>query len=201
MPFNEILALIKAGEFAEGRIPPLPEVKQHLNNDYKIIFLVRDLRDCLISHMRYMISSGEIAESNHPWCTITDDKERFKQYLLNYADEIGPLVQMKLIACWEYDIHNPYHGMDLLKLRFEDLTSSDRTMPCAAIKSLTEFLGMEPPQDIDVMLKQIFSAETFTKSDGLTVRDKYWSSFADQWFNERIYDLQGNNINKLIGYV
>ena len=201
MPFSEALALVKPGEFAVGHIPPIPEVKQFLRIDFKIVFLVRDLRDCLISHMRYMISTGEIVEQDHPWCTIADDKERFKQYLLNYADEVGPLEHMKLIACWEYDILNPYPGMDLFKLRFEDMTSSDRAVTGLVIKSLANFLDIDSPQDIDALLNQVLAAETLTKSSGPTKRETYWSPFAEQWFNERVCDLQGNNVNKLMGYV
>jgi hypothetical protein len=201
MPLGDALARIQGGEFARGHLPPIPEVKQHLCNDIKIVFLVRDLRDCLISHMRYMISVGVITAQTHPWCTITDDRERFRQYLLNYADAVGPLVHMKLIACWEYDIHNPYPGMRIFKLRFEDLVSANRTATDAIIKSLATFLEISAPEDINAMLKSVLGTETLTRSDQMTVRQRYWSPFAEQWFTERIYDLQGNQVNEMMGYL
>ncbi|ARU31490.1 hypothetical protein CAP31_07200 [Sulfuriferula sp. AH1] len=200
MPLGDSLAKIQSGKFALGHLPPIPEVKRHLCNDIKIIFLVQDLRDCLISHMRYMISVGVITEQAHPWCKITDERERFKQYLLNYAEKVGPLVHMKLIACWEYDIHNPCQGMEIFKLRFEDLIGANQTMTGMVIKSLAKFLEIEAPQDVKAMLKSVMGAETLTKSDGVTIRQRYWSHFAEQWFTERIHDLQGNNVNEIIGY-
>lgn len=201
MPLKNSLALIQNGEFVLGHLPPIPEVKEQLYTDFKIIFLVRDLRDCLISHMRYMISIGAITADDHPWCTIADDREKFKQYLRNYAENVGVLVNMKLIACWEYDLHNPYPGMEIFKLRFEDLVNSNKAITGSVIKSLANFLDIELTQDIETLLKQILAAKTYTKSDGLTKRETYWSPFAEQWFNERIYDLQGNNENELIGYM
>jgi hypothetical protein len=197
MPLGDVLAKIRVGEFTRGHLPPIPEVKRHLRNDIKIVFLVRDLRDCLISHMRYMISVGVITAQTHPWCMISDERERFKQYLLNYAEEVGPLVHMKLIACWEYDLRNPYQGLEIFKLRFEDMMSVDQA---TIIKSLAAFLEIAAPQDIAAMLESVLGAETLTKSNEVTVRQRYWSPFAEQWFTERIYDLQGNNVNEMIGY-
>lgn len=200
MPLAEALAMVRSGEFVLGHLPPIPEVKQQLYTDFRIVFLVRDLRDCLISHMRYMINVGVITLVDHPWCTIPDEKERFKQYLLKYAEEVGPLVNMKLIACWEYDLHNPYPGMEIFKLRFEDLVSADKVLMRTTIRSLAKFLQMEERHDIDEMIQSVIGAETLTKSGEQTVRERYWTPFAEKWFEERIADAQGNNINKMIGY-
>jgi len=202
MLLDEALAKINIGEFAVGHLPPLPAVKQilRLTNSYKIIFLVRNLRDCLISHMRYMIKTGEINEQNHPWCNISDAQEKFKQYLLRYAATVGPLTHMKLIASWEYDILTPYKGMSLLKIRFEDLTSSDEQAATATIHKLAEFLDITTPPDPVMTLRAALDSPSLTKSDGLTARDKYWSPFAEAWFQDHICDDQGNNLNKMMGY-
>jgi len=142
MPLTEALSMIRIGEFGVGHLPPVPEVKKQLYPNFKIIFMVRDLRDCLISHMRYMINIGEITEEKHSWITIDNDKEKFRQYLLNYADLVGPLVNMRLMACWEYDLRNPCQGMEILKLRFEDLTGKDKLAARTAVRGLAEFLQL-----------------------------------------------------------
>ena len=200
MPLHEALSMVHSNEFVLGHLPPIPEVKNQLYLDFKIVFLVRDLRDCLISHMRYMISIGGVSAAEHPWCTLQDEQERFKQYLINYADKIGPLVNMKLIACWEYDLRNPYPGMEIHKLHFEDLVSADQSAATAAVDSLSSFLGLAQRDDLDSIIRHVIGAETLTKSGSQTFRDKYWSSFAEEWFTERILDAQGNNVNKLIDY-
>jgi len=202
MPMNleASLSMVKGGEFAVGHLPPLPEVKTKLCGAFKLIFQVRNLRDCLISHMRYMIKIGGITVQEHPWCEIADERERFKQYLWHYADKVGPLVHMKLIASWEYDIHDPYPGMELFKLRFEDLVCRDRRVAVSSVNALANFLGLELPSSAESLLDCVLAQDTLTRSDGLTVRERYWSPFAEQWFAERICDIQGSDINKMIGY-
>lgn len=199
-PLRDSLAMIRNGEFVLGHLPPLPDVKQLLYLDFKIVFLVRDLRDCLISHMRYMISVGAITANESSWSAIPDDRERFKQYLINYADRVGPLVNMKLIACWEYDLRNPYPGMEIFKLHFEELVSPDKAAASKAVHSLAKFLGLQEHLDINAMIQSVTGAETLTKSGKQTVRERYWSPFAEEWFAGRILDAQGNNVNKMIGY-
>lgn len=201
MPFPECLRMVRQrADFAIGHIPPFAEAKEHLFPGYKVVFLVRDLRDCLISHMRYMIAADDITKEAHPWCTLEDKKERFKQYLIHYAEEVGPLVYMKLIASWEYDIHDPWPGMELFKLRFEDIVAQDAAVSGGVLRSLAEFLNIDLLEDADALLKSAFGAETLTKSGQRTQRDQYWSPFAEQWFNDRITDAQGNNVNQLLGY-
>jgi len=50
------------------------------------------------------------------------------------------------------------------------------------------------------MIQSVINAETQTKSNAMTVREKYWSPFAEGWFYERVFDAQGNNMNEMIGY-
>jgi hypothetical protein len=203
MPLIDSLKMIKNNGFAVGHLPPIPDVKELIYTDFKIIFLVRDLRDCLISHMRYMIKIGEIAVKEHPWVDIKNDKERFQQYLVNYADQVGPLVNMKLIACWEYDLRNPYPGMEIFKLRFEDLVNQDQYISAEVSRNLGGFLELEENLILDhrKIIESVIGKETRTYSGEKTIIDKYWTPFAEQWFQERIYDEQGNHLNEMLGYL
>jgi len=199
MPLEKSLSMIKNGEFAVGHLPPLTEVKNEICGKFKIILLVRDLRNCLISHMRYMIKTEAISTIDHTWINIPDKRERFKQYLSNYADPVGPLVHMKLISCWEFDIHDPYPGMELLKLRFEDLITKDKKSLKKTLTALENFLGNGFIIPINEYINQVLNKPTLTQSDGLTVLDEFWSAYAERWFMDRI-STNGVDINKFIGY-
>lgn len=199
MPLENSLGMIGKGEFAVGHIPPLPEVKNMLCKNFKVVFLARNLRDCLISHMRYMIKTEALSVTDHPWIKIPNKQDLFKNYLINYAESVGPLVHMKLISCWEFDIYTPYPNMELFKLRFEDIISSEKEVRRTTLNALASFLEVRSPLPTDKLLNQVLGKQTMTRSDGLTVAQEYWSPYAEKWFTDRI-STNGVNINKFIGY-
>lgn len=200
MTFQDVLDRINPGEFAVGHLPPTPEVKGPLSDSFKIIFLVRDLKHCLVSHMRFMIQSTRIKESEHPWIRISDPKAKFINYLLNYAEPCGPLTQMKQVACWEYVIRNPHPNMEIIKIRHEDLIHSDKSISRQALQSLCDFLQIGRKTDPESILNKALGEKTVTKSEGKSSKyEDYWSPFAEQWFSKNIL-IGDENINKLMGY-
>ena len=73
MPFDEVVEGVRPGQFVVGHFHCNGYIKRCLR-DFKKIFIVRELRHCLISHMRFLKDAGREDLSHFTWHKEQDKK-------------------------------------------------------------------------------------------------------------------------------
>ncbi|MEO7797675.1 MAG: hypothetical protein ABIY47_08125 [Opitutaceae bacterium] len=80
-PLSKTLGRISNGQFVVGHLEPTDEAVARAA-DFAHIFLVRNVLDGLVSHMRFTVDPRTDGRSTY-LDNITDDRERFRTYLEN----------------------------------------------------------------------------------------------------------------------
>lgn len=207
MPLKKAIKKISQGQFAVGHLPFKRAVQNRLG-DFKIIHARRDLRDCLISYMRFYKETGRHHQQFADWINIPDDQERFNQFLRKNGK--GVLKSFIKVSNWlkcSNDSQNTYLNHVLAKFKspcsdenilfvsFEELTMNGEESALNCINRIAMFLEVEPI-DTEKILQNSLGAKTLTKSAGMTRRDMYWNDFAEKWFAENA----GCKANEILGY-
>lgn len=183
-PMAETLARIETGQFAVGHLSHKIASVGALKG-FQIIFLSRDLRECLVSYVRFMMETGRAAVRGCVWAGIADPTER----LMAYFRVDGPvMVQLfRDMAAWLLE-------PNVTSLRFADLKS-----PASApdwLPPLTARLGLILPADPLGLVREALDSDTITKSKSPTVLSTVWSPECQTWWE----DCGGPDINRLFGY-
>lgn len=192
--FEVSAGLIQNGQFGFGHIPHYPEGEQ-IVRDFKKVFTYRELRDIIISLVRYYDSR----EQNYA------KPERIKLYNEFKQAPMGNLKFEAWYAMWGKEFADLIRNMfnwkdrsDVFQVKFETLLGDDgKEAQFSLLRELGEFLGLHITDDeIDKALNDSLGAETLTFSGKR-------SSFAE-WWNGDLEDLFAQygfkELNRLYGY-
>ena len=80
-PVERTANRLRPGQFAVGHLPYNDRTRQALRNCF-VIFLKRDLRECLVSHMRWQAATGR---DQSAWTRIEDPQQRVLAYLSKWG--------------------------------------------------------------------------------------------------------------------
>ncbi len=97
-PIAQTLANVGDGAFAVGHLRCKPATIAALT-PFQVVFLSRDLRECLVSFVRFMMATGRAAVRQRPWADEPTAQLRMLRYL-----EVDGLVMVDLFG----SIRKPY---------------------------------------------------------------------------------------------
>lgn len=191
LPLEKSVRLVLSGQFIVGHLPYEAYIVGMLK-DFKVIFVKRDLRDALISQMRFFSLPGRGQHTNHAWKNLEDGPEKLLAFMDLYGAEFIRIYDG--MANWLEDA-------GACKVSFEDIYSDHGLdIACETIERLTKYLDLNYPEyqfiDYRKILTKVIGTETKTWSGARTRRDTYWNSI----INERFSQLGGMAANEKLGY-
>jgi len=187
-PFRECVSQICPRQFAVSHLPCDSETKK-LATELRVVFLHRDLRDCLISLMRFIADSGRDACFGSAWIQMPDGPERLAAFMKTYdwfcAQWVEPLLGWQKQA-------------GVLSVSFEDLMGDNgQVQQRLCVQALCSHVGIDPMAiDLDRILLSALNVSTLTWSGNRSRRDQYWSSAAEATFKK----MKGIELNRKLGY-
>lgn len=181
IPIADYIDCLRPGDFLLSHLPPSAEVKDLLRS-FKIIFAVRDPRDCCVSFMRY---ASRLAQKDASWLAAPNGPARMEAWIevdgRSFFDLAGPMADWAEVP-------------GVLTLRYEDFLGGSQSVAAnKAVARLQQFLAPgQPGLDLD----RVLGTATLTSSGSRTV----WR----QWWSERVEDafraLGGPALAERFGY-
>ncbi|MEH1842465.1 MAG: sulfotransferase domain-containing protein, partial [Nostoc sp.] len=187
IPLNESLKLISPGQFAVGHLPYSQNVVELLK-DFKIIFVYRDLRDAVVSHMHFFSHPGR-GQLDSAWKLREDGPEKLLTFMKLYKEMFLNLY-IPMID-W-------VNEKDICKVSFEELYGDyGAEVTYKTIDKIKDYLELpETIIDYKGLLTQVMGVETTTWSGQRTNRNLYWNKKVSEYF----VDLGLDTCNQRLGY-
>ncbi len=188
MPLSKTLELIHPGQFAVSHLE-CSSLTRELLRDFKKIFVYRNFRDSLISHMRFMVDTGRDKEGTAPFRHLPDGPDKLLKYIEVYSGHF--IKESKGVLGWiDQD--------DILKLSFEDIYGDNgEERQYKVIRDICKFLDLPPEKrNYREILIQLIGAKTLTWSGKRTDRSIFW----DERVERRFAEIGGREINKKLNY-
>lgn len=186
MPLAQCLSQIDGGEFALSHLPCDAEVCEVLVN-CKVVFLYRDLRDCVISYMRFLASTGRDNSAASEWIRLSGT-DRLVAFLELYSWFFEAAAAML-----KWTTHPA-----AIAVSYEALAGDGGPQTqVAALLRVCEHIGR--PSDASRasrILADCQNKNTLTWSGKRTLRSEFWSSRAEELFISH----GGQMVNKVLGY-
>ena len=187
LPLGETLSHVRPGQFLVGHFSHNVETVSALQ-DFKKIFCFRNLRDVLISHMRFMQIPGRGGAA--PWRDMPDGPDKMLRYCASIGNNLAASIHAVI----------PWHcEPSVFKVCFETLMGDRGSQEVdRCIQELIVFLGqdMEAPSDFIALKTQVFDTDTLTYSGTRSRLDPFWDERVEEWFNTSGLAA----CNELIGY-
>jgi hypothetical protein len=188
VPLERTLPLVRPGQHAVSHLECTPRTRALLAGS-KVVFVYRDLRDAVVSWLRFHIDTGREAKWNWIWAEHTDPQRR----LVVFLKEAGAVFFdiCRVMRPWFAD-------PTAFPVRFETLLGDDG--PDAQLRlchSLAAFLDHPDPAAAPAaVLPGLTTTPTLTSSGRRTRRDEYWSAEAEEMF----LALGGGELDAAFGY-
>jgi len=188
LPLADTVQLLLPGQFAVGHLRCRPEVRDALGSIRKV-FAYRDLRDCVVSWMRFIVDAGRVTPDRQEWASAPDGPARLEKMLDSRTGFDFDCVRE--MTEWRRD-------PDVLSVCYETLLRNPNTAESqGCISALADFL-MVPTGDVQSasILPAVLSRQTLTKSAKPTDWREYWDDRVEAAFRAR----GGVEINRNLGY-
>lgn len=187
-PIASAVPLILPGQFAVGHVVHNSGIKD-IFKDFRIIFTFRDLRDCMVSQMRFYAKNKRRTSVSEGWGTWPDGPERMKGYL-EHEGEFFLRQRAAPLLPW---LDEP----NVLALSYEEVMGDYGTAKRQDMLSrLLDFLELPEPGHIEDVLAAVFGTETMTSSGKRTERTSYWDDEVEAFFSSH----GGPDMNRRLGY-
>ncbi len=185
LPLQTTAQLVGPGQFIVGHLPCDDSVRRSLNG-FRTFFITRDLRDALVSHMRFFAQHGRGGPRTPEWKDIADPHARMAAYLAIHGEEF--LQVAARMAPW---LREP----GVLTVSFEALLG-DRggSVQDAAVHAIAGHLGL--PGAAVGLLDDVLGSPTLTWSGRRSNRREFWDDRADDFFRAH----GGGDLNARFGY-
>lgn len=184
------LRLIGPGQFAVGHLPCSPEVRQ-LVAGFRTIVAVRDLRDALVSVLRFQIATGRTGwgPADAPWRTGPSKPRQ----LQSFVESAGPTYLQGFAGLADWMSVDGTHVV-----RFETISGDHgRVAQIGAVVALAEHVGIEISEaEACHVIDDTLGAKTLTWSGGRSRRDEYW----DEGVAAAFEAIGGPEANARFGY-
>jgi hypothetical protein len=186
LPIEEYVDLIRPGQFVLGHFPHELRVLTAITG-FKRILLVRDLRDCFVSYMRYVARLGALSGNAPDWSKLQDKISQMELFAETEGAQFFELVRP--LQGWLTD-------RGTLLVRYEDLMGDHgKTRLAAALKAMVDHIGVFGDGAVpDIARARV--VDTLTATGERTNRVEWWSAKVEGRFEE----LGGTTLNALMGY-
>lgn len=174
VPLERALPLVRPGQHAVSHLECTPRTREHLAN-FKVVFVHRDLRDALVSWLRFHQDTGREQQWNWIWEQHAGKQERLAVFLREAGEVFFGVC--RAMRPW---FANP----TAFAVRFETLHGDDGPEPQQRVcRELAAFLGHPDPSAAPaIVLPGLTTTQTLTSSGSRTKRDEYWSRDAEELF-------------------
>ncbi len=182
-----MLDCVLPGQFAVAHIEyraDLPAL-----DDFAHLFCIRDIRDALISQMRFVSRIQTQSEATRSWSGIEDERLRFAEFLrcvgrdfVNYARGFLPWLENARVVVCRFETLSGDHGVD-----------EQREL----LGAIAETVGSGPIGDpLQLFLTRVHQQSTRTFSGSRSSRDRYFSPRAE----ELCAECGVGELNAALGY-
>jgi hypothetical protein len=147
---------------------------------FRIFFITRDLRDALVSHMRFFAQHSRGGPRTPEWKDIADPHARMAAYLAIHGEDF-----LQVAARMEPWFREP----GVLTVAFEALLGDRaRSAQDATVQAIADHLGLPGPAG--GLLDDVLGTPTLTWSGWRSDRSGFWDERADDFFRAHGgYDL------------
>lgn len=174
-PYDRVLPLVHPGQFLVSHFHCTPEVLARLKR-FKIIFTCRDMRDVLVSIMRYVAKQRKVGGKElDGWEQLPDCPAKVEQFI----DRLGEhyLGYIKKMRDWAVQ-------PGVLNITFEEIQGdygADRQTQC--LRRIADHLGLQRSDaELEQVLHKSIGKETLTFSGQRTTRDNLWSDKVEDFY-------------------
>jgi hypothetical protein len=176
VPCDKVLPLVRPGQYVVSHFPCNQEILGLLKG-FKIIFTYRDLRDTLVSTMRWVAKKGHLSGNPESWAKLPDGPAKMERFLDKHGDHYFDSIHS--MRDW---VIQP----GVLSLSFEEIQGDHGTYrQTQVVQQIADFLGISlPPGEIAQVLKKCLGKETITFSGKRSSRKDLWSDVVEGFFLE-----------------
>jgi hypothetical protein len=188
MPLARSLTLVQPGQFVVGHLLHMPE-NLVATAGFTRVFAFRNLRECLVSHMRFVCKPGRHDPEDLAWMERSDPRKRLVGFLQRHVRHLHRRWYQHQVG-WLED-------RETVPLRFEDLMNeADPGAREASFGALARSLGLPDAAAIEAALQRCRNRPSKTFSGERSSLAAYWSPAA-----ERIFVRSGcADLNRRMGY-
>ncbi len=185
--FPDISSKFRRGQFFVGHIDYACQFSLSM---FRCIFTYREIRQCLVSHMRFMIATGRRLEHTERLVALPEGPERMITYLdglgREFIDRYG-----NLTGWMRHD--------GVLKTSYETLYGDyGEERQIAEVLRIADFCDVSLSEEEAVRIRdRTLGARTMTYSGQRSALDPWWSEDAEK----RFIEYGGLAINEAFGYV
>jgi hypothetical protein len=176
VPSDRVLPLILPGQHVVSHFPFEAATLAQIER-FKKIFTYRNVRDTLVSTMRWVARKGKLAGSPEGWESLPDTPAKMEQFLERHGGEY--LWGVKCMREWA-------NQPGVLSLSFEQLLGDfGEAKQRQAVQRIGELLHLPITENtIDEALKKCLNKETLTFSGKRSSRDDLWSVKVEKFFTD-----------------
>ena len=188
LELSKSLKLVQPGQFAVGHLGCSPQSRALLS-DFKKVFLYRDMRDGLVSFLRFAADTQREGPRTRDWSDLPDGPGK----MLGFLDHLGESYFAMCLPMGDW-----LDQTDVFKLSFETLYG-DHGIEAQrkALEALYAYLEISersvPPEEL---VAKAMGRPTKTWSGRRTERGIYWNADVEARFRE----LGGLELNERLGY-
>ena len=188
MKFADALQFIDNGQFAVGHIE-CSELTVQLLRNFRKIFVFRNLRDALVSYMRFLLDTGRGGELTKKLTELPNGPEKTIRFM-----RLAPPMQV-LISDARKQIS--WLKQEVLPVRFEDFYGDNgKSAQIRIIKDMSSLLGIEFDGNCDELLQTVIGSRTQTWSGKRSELTNFWDEKVESLFD----DMGGVAVNRALGY-
>jgi hypothetical protein len=186
LPSSFVLPLVRPGQFVVGHLPCTAQYPSRLRT-FRVLFVYRNLRDSLVSYMRYVTKNWVEACPANAWAQQADGPEKMDRFLVEHAYYLPMCATMMK---W-------HHRPEVFSCCFEDFMGDrGRAVQLQSLAALVRFTGAAPCRDPDSVLARVMGQQTLTSSGSRTDARACWSERVERYFREH----GGVEMNRQLGY-
>jgi plasmid stabilization system protein ParE len=188
IPLTRVARMMRPGQFTVGHLGP--EIRS-LVPDFKILFVYRDLRDGMVSYVRWLQHSGRHPQGERGWWTLDDGPQKLLTWMREDGDGPGYVRWCANIAAW-------LDAPDAIKISFETIYGDNGpARQQQAVNELCRYLELpgNPPQ-AGPLVERVLATPSLTRSSGRSRREQFWNSEVEAVFRS----LGGQMLNERLGY-
>ena len=189
IPMNESLKLIQPGQFAVSHFERSFQTIDLLQ-DFKIVFLYREMRDAVVSYERFIAATSYGTSRTNAWRHMPDGPDK----MLHFFDDIGSIYFDSLC----HPVLGWFGQPGVLSLSFEEINGDwGPEAQLEAVQRLYDHCQIDGVKiNASKLLSDVLGKETNTWSGARTNWKKSWNDEVER----RFVEFGGGLINKRLGF-
>jgi hypothetical protein len=173
-PYDKVLPLVRPGQFVVSHFACEPQIRRQLR-PFRVLFTYRNVRDTLVSTMRWVAKKAVLAEAPDGWADLPHGPEKMLRFLHKHGAHY--LDQIRRMKDWPQQ-------PGVLSLSFEEIQGDfGAARQIDAVQCLAEFLEQRiSPAEAEHVLQRTLGTETLTYSGQRSERWEVWSDEVEDFF-------------------